>query len=213
MRIKTGNILKYSKNSQIKMKIMNKIGYQVQIALRNFKPKIWRRLIVDPETSLEDFHRIIQTAMGWTNSHLHQFIKDKKFYSLPSEDDWGDSYSIDYRPFKIKDFLIKEKDRMVYEYDFGDGWEHDIILEKQILLDNDLIYPICTKAVLACPPDDCGGVWGYSNLLTILADPKHKEHEEMKEWIGEYFDPDFVDLEEINDNLQEENYGCFEFDF
>lgn len=192
---------------------MNKIGYQVQIALRNFKPKIWRRLIVDPETSLEDFHRIIQTAMGWTNSHLHQFIKDKQFYSLPSEDDWDNSDSIDYRPFKIKDFLIKEKDRMVYEYDFGDGWEHDIILEKQILFDNDLIYPTCTKAVSACPPDDCGGVWGYSNLLTILADPKHQEHEEMKEWIGEYFDPDFVDLEEINDNLKEEDYGCFEYDF
>ncbi len=192
---------------------MNKIGYQVQIALRNFKPKIWRRLIVDPETSLEDFHRIIQTAMGWTNSHLHQFFKNKKFYSLPREDDWDDSYSIDYRPLKIKDLLIREKDRMVYEYDFGDGWEHDIILEKQVSLDNDLIYPICIKAVLACPPEDCGGVWGYSNLLTILGDPKHQEHEEMKEWIGEYFDPDFVDLEEINDNLKEENYGCFEFDF
>lgn len=150
--------------------------------------------------------------MGWTNSHLHHFIKNREFYSLPSEDDL-DNFNIDYRSLKINDLLKVEKDRMIYEYDFGDGWKHDIILEKQIMLDDDFVVPVCIKVVLACPPEDCGGVWGYSDLISVLNDPKHEDHEEMKEWVGEFFNPEYVDLEEINDNLKEENFGCFEFDF
>lgn len=191
---------------------MNNIGYQVQVALRNLKPKIWRRLIVDPETSLEDFSKIIQTAMGWTNSHLHQFIKNNTYYTSPNED-MDDDFYIDYTPFKIKDLLKKEKDKMIYEYDFGDSWEHDIILEKQVSLKRKLIYPKCIKAVLACPLEDCGGVYGYSNLLSILKDPKHKEYASMKERVGEHFYPEYTELEEINDNLKEENFGCFEYDW
>jgi len=184
----------------------------VQVALRNLKPKIWRRLIVNPETSLEDFSKIIQTAMGWNNTHLHQFIKNKKYYTFPSED-MDDDFYIDYTPFKIKDLLKKEKDTMIYEYDFGDSWQHDIILEKQISLKHNLSHPKCTKAVLACPLEDCGGVYAYSKLLLVLNDPKHKEYASMKEWVGEHFYPEYVELEEINDNLKEENFGCFEYDW
>jgi hypothetical protein len=134
--------------------------------------------------------------MGWTNSHLHQFIKNKEFYAEPSlEDEMG---TIDYSKIKLSAMLKKEKDTFKYEYDFGDSWEHTLLLEKILPIDSNIKYPVCIDGKMNCPPEDCGGVWGYSDLLKILSDPKHEEYEDYIEWLGNDFDPNEFDLEEIN---------------
>lgn len=189
----------------------NKI-YQIQIALKRFKPKIWRRLLIPSDLLLSDFHKVIQTSMGWTNSHLHQFIKNRTFYTVKMQDDdlWDEMDNVDYKEIKISDLLKKEKDKIVYEYDFGDGWEHDIILEKILPPDNNTKHPICLTGKMNCPPEDCGGIWGYSDMLEILKDPDHEEYESYIEWLGEEFDPTYFDKDEVNELLREKDYGCIE---
>lgn len=139
---------------------MTKKTYQIQIALKNFRPKIWRRLLIPSDLLMSDFHKIIQTSMGWKNSHLHQFIKNRTIYSVRLNDDdlWDDMTNVDYRKIKISNLLNKENEKIMYEYDFGDGWVHDIILEKILPHDDKLKYHICLKGKMNCPPEDCGGV-------------------------------------------------------
>ncbi len=191
---------------------MTENNYQVQIALKGIKPKIWRRILIPSELLLSDFHKIIQTVMGWANCHLHQFIKNGKRYSIkhPEDDFWDYSTNIDHRRMKIrvKDLLQKEKDRMIYEYDFGDGWEHEIILEKIIPTDKKLKRPTCLTGKMNCPPEDCGGIWGYVNLVEIIRNPKHKEYKLYMDWLGGEFDPEYFDKDEINELLRERNFGC-----
>ncbi|HDJ33549.1 MAG TPA: plasmid pRiA4b ORF-3 family protein [Bacteroidetes bacterium] len=186
--------------------------YQIQIALKGIKPKIWRRLLVPSDLLLSDFHKVIQTSMGWTNSHLHQFIKDNTFYSARMQDDdfWDEMDNVDYKNMKLSDLLKKEKEKMVYEYDFGDGWEHDIILEKILPVDKNTKYPVCLAGKMSCPPEDCGGVWGYADMLEILKDPDHEEYETYVEWLGGEFDPEYFDKDLVNQLLMEEEYGCRE---
>jgi len=181
----------------------NKI-YQIQIALKGSKPKIWRRILVPSDLLLPDFHKIIQITMGWDNSHLHQFIKDRTFYTQRMADDdfWDDMDNIDYSKTKISDLLKKQKDRMIYEYDFGDSWEHDIILEKIENNGLDKTIPTCLTGKNNCPPEDCGGIWGYSDMLEILKHPDHEEYEEYLEWLGEEFDPKYFDKNKINEKLK-----------
>jgi len=178
--------------------------YQIQIALTRYQPKIWRRVLIQPDLPLSDFHLAIQIVMGWENSHLHQFIKNKTFYTERLQDDWGwgDMNNVDYKDLKISDLLEKEKDKIDYEYDFGDSWHHDVILEKILPADDKLKYPICTDGKLACPPEDCGGIWGYANLLEILKNPKHEEYEEYLEWFGGEFDPNHFDKDAVNKILK-----------
>jgi hypothetical protein len=185
--------------------------YQIQIALRKYKPKIWRRILVDPGLKLTDLHLIIQTVMGWSNTHLHQFRKHR-IHFVPSDEDISDLFpdDINYtkKKTKISDILLFEKDKAIYDYDFGDGWEHDLVLEKIIPFEKGMIHPVCVKGKYQCPPEDCGGVWGYEDMLEVLRNPKHPEYKEITEWIGEDFDPDYFNLEEINALLKDENYGC-----
>ena len=191
---------------------MTKKTYQIQIALRRSKPKIWRRILVPSDLLLSDFHKIIQTTMGWTNSHLHQFIKDQTFYTRKMADDdfWGEMDNIDYTEMKISDLLKKEKDKIIYEYDFGDGWEHDLILEKIDTNGENKNIPTCLTGKNNCPPEDCGGIWGYANMLEILKHPDHEEYEEYIEWLGEKFDPKYFDKNEINKMLKTKDFGSFE---
>ena len=189
---------------------MDRQIYQIQVALKNFKPKIWRRILVPSNLLLSDFHKIIQTSMGWTNSHLHQFIKDQTYYTVRMKDDdmWEDMNSVAYKKMKIFDLLSVEKGKIIYEYDFGDGWEHEIILEKILPVDKKLKYPICLAGKMNCPPEDCGGVWGYAEMIEILKQPKHKEYENIIEWLGDELDPEYFDKEEVNEYLQTKDYGC-----
>jgi hypothetical protein len=185
--------------------------YQIQIALKDFKPKIWRRLLIPADTLLSDLHKIIQTSMGWTNSHLHQFIKDRTYYTVKVKDDdtWDEMDNVDYKRMKISDLLKTEKQKIKYEYDFGDGWEHDVILEKILVRDEKIKYPICIAGKMSCPPEDCGGSWGYADMLEILKNPAHPEYKEFVDWLDEDFDPEYFDKEEVNESLMEKNFGCF----
>lgn len=183
--------------------------YQLQIVLKGSKPKIWRRLLVSSDLFLSEFHMVLQTTMGWTNSHLHQFIKNRTFYTvrMPDDDSWGEMDNVDYEKIRIDDLLKKENEKIVYEYDFGDSWEHDVILEKIHPSDDEFKYPICLAGKMNCPPEDCGGVWGYADMLAVLKQPDHEEYENYIDWLGDDFDPKYFDVEEVNEMLRSEDHG------
>jgi hypothetical protein len=174
--------------------------YQIKITLRHSKPPIWQRLLVSGDTNLFDLHKIIQIAMGWTNSHLHQFIIDGEYYSIPSEDDWEPV--IDEREYNLEDVAAYERSKFIYEYDFGDSWEHEITVEKILPSVSKRECPRCIKGKRACPPEDVGGIWGFEDFLEAIKDPKHEEHESYLMWYGGQYDPNAIDLEDINQRLQ-----------
>jgi hypothetical protein len=177
--------------------------YQLKVTLNDSKPPIWRRILVPSDVSLDRFHMILQVAMGWTNSHLHQFISGRKMYGMTG-DEWGMELDLDVEDenkYKLSDLLKEEKDSLIYEYDFGDSWEHKIILEKKLPYDKSLKVPSCIKGKRACPPEDCGGVWGYEELLEVMKNPSHPEYENMLEWLGGEIDSEYFDREEVNKRL------------
>ena len=192
---------------------MQQTTYQIKLVLKGSKPLIWRRLLIPSAILLSDLHRIIQTTMGWTNSHLHQFIKDRLYYQEQMDDNdlWDEELDVDYRSTKLADLLRKEKERIIYEYDFGDSWEHDVILEKILPAGDGAEYPVCLDGKLNCPPEDCGGIWGYYGMLEILKHPDHEEYDDYIEWLGGEFDPDYFDRNKVNYLLKEDNYGCIDF--
>ena len=188
------------RNMSSKKSLTEKI-YQIKVTLRDSKPPIWRRLLVSGNAPLFDLHKIIQVSMGWTNSHLHQFIIDGEYYSIPSEEDWEPV--IDERKYRMAEIASTERSKFIYEYDFGDSWEHEIVIEKILPIDPQTEYPYCMKGKRACPPEDVGGVWGFEEFLEAMKDPKHEEHESFIEWWGGQYDPEVIDLEGINQVLQE----------
>ncbi|MCZ6803622.1 MAG: plasmid pRiA4b ORF-3 family protein [Proteobacteria bacterium] len=177
--------------------------YQLKVTLLNIEPLIWRRLHLPNDLFLEDVHYILQDAMGWQNCHLHQFISDKRFFGMVDDDMGMDLNTEDETEYRLCQLLKNEKDAMVYEYDFGNGWEHKIVLEKILPYTAKAPIAQCIQGERACPPEDCGGSWRYPHLLSILQDPAHDEHEEMLAWVGEAFDPDVYDIENTNALLAE----------
>ena len=151
--------------------------YTIQVHLFYLKPKVWREIVLDSELPLEDVHKIIQTTMGWSNSHLHQFIKGKTFYSPPDEEDmdlpFGSHKTIDYteKPTRLSDLLKKEGDTIKYEYDFGDDWMHEVRLSDINETDEKVAHPVCVGGEQACPIEDSGGPPGYMEMLKILQNP------------------------------------------
>ena len=184
--------------------------YQVKIILKDTRPKVWRRVLVPSDLLLSNLHKIIQTTMGWDNMHLHQFINDDLFYTVIFEEiEWSEfSNIVDYNGLRICDLLTAEKEKMIYEYDFGDGWMHEIRLEKILPDDGEKKVPLCTGGEMNCPPEDCGGVWGYASLKQILKDPTHEAYEEWMEWLEEDYDPEHFNRDEVNQMLKQDNYGC-----
>lgn len=174
--------------------------FQLKIALKDFSPPIWRRVQVAADVTLAQLHNLIQLAFGWTDSHLHQFIIGNQYYSIPSADDWEPVK--DERRFKLNQFLSSPKDKIRYEYDFGDSWEHEVLLEKVQPPEPGVRYPVCVTGKNACPPEDVGGVWGYANFLEAITQPDHPEHDQYLEWVGDDFDPKAFDLEAVNQDLE-----------
>jgi len=179
----------------------SKFIYQIKISLIGAKPPIWRTVLVSSNLGLASFHDVIQVVMGWTDSHLHQFIANKVFYGMPDDD--FELEMEDENKYKLSQLLKKEKDTLIYEYDFGDSWEHKILLEKILPFESKTALPVCIKGKRACPPEDCGGIWGYEELLETISNPKHPDHDYMLEWLGGEFDPEEFDLEDINEDLAE----------
>jgi len=161
---------------------------------------IWRRIAVPAGADLGQLHDIIQIAMGWYDCHLHSFQDGAQVYEPPNPEDFGfpnfGPEPIDERHALIDQIFDRPNKTLHYEYDFGDGWEHSIKFEKRA--DTPLDRPRILKGRRACPPEDCGGIWGYYSLLEALADPNHPEHEELKEWAGDAFDPEHFDLDDHN---------------
>jgi hypothetical protein len=179
------------------------IVYQFKIRLLGVQPPIWRRIQV-PDCTLPEFHEYIQAAFGWWNYHLHQFEIDGVQYSEPAPDgdDFGMEFEDESRVFLSK-LLPKSAGRTqwIYEYDFGDGWRHEVLFEGFPPIDAKVKYPLCLEGERACPPEDCGGPSGYGEYLAAIADPEHEEHEEMLEWRGP-FDPEAFDYEKATTEMR-----------
>lgn len=173
--------------------------YQLKITLKYSRPAIWRRIVVPASCKLERLHQIIQRVMPWTNSHMHQFIAGRTCYGRPDPEfaDMGNE-TLNEKRYTIADIAPGPKKKFVYEYDFGDSWYHEVVVEKVLPPDAGFKKVVCLAGKNACPPDDCGGMGGYYNMLGIIADPKNPEHESMTEWLGVKWDMTRFDLNEAN---------------
>jgi hypothetical protein len=188
-------------NSEEKIVVLHKI-YQIKITLKNIKPPVWRRLQVPSDFGLEKLHTVIQIAMGWSNSHLHQFTAGDTYYGEP-DPDYDDDVMKSENGVTISQLVSGEGARFNYEYDFGDSWKHEILVEKILPMEKGTRYPVCIKGKRACPPEDVGGVWGYADFLETITDPKDPEYEDTLEWAGGDFDPETFDIEEVNKRLND----------
>jgi hypothetical protein len=175
--------------------------YQLKISLKGARPPIWRRVQVAGDITLGQLHQIIQASMGWYDSHLHLFQVGRMEYGQPAPED---DFDIDDEDsITLNQVTRREKFKFAYTYDFGDSWDHEILVEKILPADPETRYPVCIKGKRACPPEDCGGVWGYAEFLEAIQDPEHSEHDSMLEWVGDDFDPEYFDLEEVNQALSQ----------
>lgn len=180
------------------------IVYQFKITLLESRPPIWRRILV-PDGTLDELHELIQTAMGWTNSHLHQFEIGGHRYGAPDllEDCWDDTEITNSQETKLSELLGgKQPPRIHYMYDFGDGWEHEVAFEGTQPAEAGTEYPCCIDGAHACPPEDVGGVWGYAEFLEAIRNPKHEQHEWYLEWTDGEFDPEKFDAVETTEAMQ-----------
>lgn len=172
---------------------------QLKITLAGSKPPIWRRFLVEDSITFHRLHNIIQIVMGWENYHLYMFQVNGTEISVPHPDDMFEA--MNSKKTRLKD-ILSEKQRFGYVYDFGDDWKHVIVVEKVLEKDKPQKCPVCTDGKRNCPPEDCGGVWGYEELLEIKKDKNHPQYEEMiVDWLGEDFAPEKFDLDEINKSL------------
>jgi hypothetical protein len=175
--------------------------FQIKVGLRDAKPPIWRRLEVPADVSLARLHAVIQTAFGWNDSHLHVFETAYGEFGVADAELGHRAES----KVTLEQVAPGAQSKIRYTYDFGDAWEHDILVEKVVDRDNSASYPRCTGGRRAAPPEDCGGVWGYADLVEVLSDPDHPEHEEVLEWLGlevaADFDTTSFDAEAVNREL------------
>jgi len=170
----------------------------IRIELRHTDPLIWRQVAVPTSITLKVLHDIIQVVMGWFDYHLWEFTIGKQRYGLPMDDDWGTEPRADAGRVRLRDVLKPRKTVIDYMYDFGDGWEHRLIVTEVRAGKPSVSYPRYIGGERNGPPEDCGGIPGYYNLLEALADPRHPEHEELSEWIGAHFNPQAFSVEEAN---------------
>lgn len=169
----------------------------LKITLRGGKPPIWRRVLVPASLTLADLHAVIQCVMPWEEAHLHAFdVQGRQFGDRSMLDDAEDE-----RRMTLKKLIDSQVGAFTYTYDFGDDWEHQIVIEKPPAKVEPGPLPRCVTGKRAGPPEDCGGVWGYMELLEILADPSHPEHAERKDWLGDGIDAELFDLDEANERL------------
>lgn len=178
---------------------MTEKRYLLKIKLLEIEPEIWRQFVVPADITLDRLHDVIQIVMGWTDSHLYEFIIGKKRYTeYPEFEEDG----LEAGKYRLGD-LIKQKGRTFdYRYDFGDSWLHEIVIENNRYANPTLQSEIeCMDGARACPPEDIGGVLGYTEFCEALNDPNHEEHEDLKEWYGETYDSEAFDKDEINDGM------------
>jgi len=173
--------------------------YQVKVTLEEVEdPPVWRRLLVPAGIRLDRLHRVIQVVMGWEDCHLHVFSDGRVQYGRPDPE----LRFRDERKTTLRDLVTGEGGRARYTYDFGDDWHHEIVVEQVLAADPGVSYPVCVAGEGACPPEDCGGPWGYARLREVLADRADEEHEDLLAWLGlekgADFDPHSFQVEQAN---------------
>ncbi|WP_297338472.1 plasmid pRiA4b ORF-3 family protein [Algoriphagus sp.] len=175
---------------------------KVKIQIKGItKPPVWRRLMIPGQLTFQQFHQVIQAAFGWQDYHLFQFSKGG-YGSNPqigiADENWSEEELVDAKTTRVSQYLKVKGEKFCYIYDFGDDWIHQIIVED--VLNEAQIGPVLINGKGACPPEDCGGVWGYEELKSILENPKHPDHRDTKEWLGlkarDQWDVNWFDLEE-----------------
>ena len=177
------------------------IAFRLHVELEDNDPPVWRKLLVPSNITLAQLHTALNEVMGWTNSHLHQFIlRDRRFgdRTMPDADELEFE---DERKVRLEE-LSGEGQNIEYEFDFGDAWLH-LVEEKKLELDDRLTYPLCVGGARACPPEACGGPGGYARLSAVLRDKPDPEHDELTTWIGGHFDPKGFDVNRTNAGLRE----------
>jgi hypothetical protein len=181
--------------------------YQIKVTLLGTSPPIWRRLLVPADLTLAQLHHVLQIAMGWEDCHMHEFRIGRKRFGMPDPDErlMGPASAVGERTARLSGVLGKVGAKAEYIYDFGDGWEHGIIVEKKLPLEPGRAYPACVDGKRHGPPEDCGGVPGFYNLLDAIADPAHDRHEEQREWLGDDFDPEAFSVDAVNRRLVPSN--------
>jgi hypothetical protein len=181
--------------------------YQLKVTLNDTRPSIWRRLVVSGDITLRQLHDSLQIAMGWTDSHLHQFEIGGQRYGATEYDDGGELGLLPEQRYRLNQVAPELGARVVYEYDFGDGWDHTVVVEKIGPPEPGTRYPVCVAGQRACPPEDVGGVWGYEAFLKAIRNRRHPEHDELLEWAGGHFDPEAFDLDQVNARLRHMGRG------
>lgn len=146
--------------------------YALKVTLLGTRPPVWRRFLIEGDVTLRSLHGTLQIVMGWANSHLHQFV----FQQQKQPDN-----------MELSDLLKTPGTRLLYEYDLGDGWQHELVLE-EVLAGDASFRRMCVAGARSCPPEDCGGPYGYVDLLRAIHDRSHPEHDSLLEWIGGRFD-------------------------
>jgi hypothetical protein len=176
--------------------------YQLKVTLRGTRLPVWRRIQVPGGMTLAQLHQVLQVAMGWEDSHLHQFTVGGRVYGRP-DPEWeapgarrvGDEHQV---PLQA---LVKPCDSFTYEYDFGDDWVHGVAVERVLPGEDGVTHPICLDGGGACPPEDVGGVSGYEDFLRAVKDRRHPEHRSALRWVGKGFDPHGFPFEQVNRSL------------
>jgi hypothetical protein len=176
--------------------------YQIKVTLDDTQPPIWRRIRVQGDFSLPRLHAVLQIVMGWTNSHLHGFRVNGRYYGESDPDYDGLLDVIDERQVRLSQIAPDVGSHFVYEYDFGDSWDHELVVEQILSPPKEVQYPLCMDGYRACPPEDVGVVGGYAELLAAIHNPRHPEHAEWIQWVGGKFDPEAFDLQSANELLQ-----------
>ncbi|HLW00109.1 MAG TPA: plasmid pRiA4b ORF-3 family protein [Ktedonobacterales bacterium] len=179
--------------------VLGPVAYQLHVALQGIEPPIWRQVSIPGQLSLYGLHECLQVVMGWQNYHLHQFLIGETIYTEPS-DEWE---------FEVKDDRRARLERVapppggsfVYTYDFGDNWKHQITVEAIVLRHDWSRIPWCLDGKRACPPEDCGSVSGYAQLLEALGNRRHPDHRRLREWVGPHYDPEVFSLQAVNSAL------------
>ena len=170
------------------------------MTLLGTRPPIWRRLLVPANVTLAQLHDVLQVAMGWQECHLHEFTAGGGQFGRPDPEDrfMGMPPVEDERRVRLSSVLNRTGAKAIYTYDFGDSWEHSILLEKRLPAAPTIAYPICTGGQLACPPEDCGSIPGFYDLLEALRDPTQEQHQELRDWVGDDYDPEEFSIEAVN---------------
>lgn len=177
--------------------------YQLRIELQHIEPQIWRKLLVPDTLTMVKLDRVVQMAMGWTNRHLHDWHIDGKRYGVPDPEWNNEDDMLDERKFTVGGLLAEHIEEFFYQYDFGDGWEHRIVVEKRKPPQPEYnTWPMCIAGANACPPEDVGGPPGYMDFLEAIRNPTHEEHLHLWQWNGGPFDPVAFSANDVNRALK-----------